>query len=115
MSSTNFEGASGGDDGERLPAAEDDKSSSLSELGDRAGIEQSSLAGSEANDTEAETERLDDSPQKQRRQLDVVLTSTNGTYGDYENQSTACTLAEQRAGAGSYSTDVFQCDWLTVS
>lgn len=103
-----------GIDGEKVEAADDDRSSSLSELGDRAGIEHSSRAGSEANDTEAETERLEDSPQKQRRQRDVLLTSTNGTYGDHQNQSVACALLENCASPGQISTAIFYLKWLTV-
>ena len=93
FSSADLQIANGLADGEKLQAEEDDRSSSLSELGDRAGITHSSRAGSEANDTEAETERLEDSPQKQRRQQDVVLTSTNGAYGDHQNQPVAHTLS----------------------
>lgn len=103
VSSADIEHATGGEDVEKLQAEEDDRSSSLSELGDRAGIEHSSRAGSEANDTEAETERLEDSPRKQRRHRDVVLTSTNGTYGDPPNQSVAQTLPERIASRGQSS------------
>lgn len=66
----------------RDPTAEgDDRSSSLSEIGDRVGNEDISSArlalvdGSEANDTEAETERLEDSPQRTRKRKNVVMTS----------------------------------------
>lgn len=99
------ENVTGIEDGEKKQAEEDDRSSSLSELGDRAGNEHSSRAGSEADDTEAETERLEDSPRKQRRQQDVVLTSTNGTYGDHQNQSIARTLPEEIASPGQSSTE----------
>lgn len=65
----------------REPTAEgDDRSSSLSEIGDRTGNEDigstrlAPLDGSEANDTEAETERLEDSPQRTRKH---TLTSSN--------------------------------------
>ena len=115
LSSAGLEDATGVDDGEKGQAAEDDRSSSLSELGDRAGIDHSSPAGSEANDTEAETERLEDSPQKQRKQRDVVLTSTNGTYGDHQNQSVAGTLPEKAGSLGLYSTDISYWNWLTAS
>lgn len=91
FSNADLQHANGIEDGEKLQAEEDDRSSSLSDLGDRAGITHSSRAGSEANDTEAETERLEDSPQKQRRHQDVVLTSTNGAYGDHQNQPVAHT------------------------
>ena len=97
---SDLENATGLDDGVKSQVADDDRSSTLSELGDRAGMEHSSRAASEPNDTEAETERLEDSPQKQRRQRDVVLTSTNGTYGDHQNQSVAHVLPEEIASPG---------------
>lgn len=92
MSSADLGNATGIEDAERLQAEEDDRSSSLSELGDRAGMVHSPHTGSEANDTEAETERLEDSPQKQRRHQDVLLTSTNGAYDDHQNLPVAHTL-----------------------
>lgn len=67
----------------------DDRSSSLSDLGDRAGNEDlntSKIAlvngsdpvdGSDPNDTEAETERLEVSPQRMRKHGSVVLSSSN--------------------------------------
>ena len=106
MSNPDLENATGVDNGENVQAADDDRSSSLSELGDRAGLEHYSRAGSEANDTEAETERLESSPQKQRRQRNVVLTSTNGTYGDQENQSVARSLPKKRASPGQSATAI---------
>ena len=115
ISGLNVEDATGIDDGEKVEAADDDRSSSLSELGDRAGIEHSSRAGSEANETEAETERLEDSPHKQRRQRDVLLTSTNSTYGDHQNRSVARTLLESCASPGQISIAIFHQNWLTVS
>ena len=105
--SADFEKATGVEDNKRLRADEDDGSSSLSELGDRAGIEHSSRAVSEVNDTEAETERLEESPYKQRRRQDVVLTSANGTYGDHQNQSVNRVLPEELASPGRYCTDSF--------
>ncbi|KAL9069800.1 MAG: hypothetical protein Q9161_005259 [Pseudevernia consocians] len=96
MSSADFEHATDLEDGDRLQTEEDDRSSSLSE----PGIEHSSRAASEANDTEAETERLEDSPQKQRKHQDVFLTSTNGSYGDHQKQSVARTLPEKFASPG---------------
>ena len=66
----------------------DDQSSSLSELGERAGheeVENVSHGDSEANDTEAETERVEESPQKQRELNNVVLASANGLYGNRES------------------------------
>ena len=100
LSGLDVEDATGVDDGDKIQAGDDDRSSSLSELGDRAGIDHSSRAGSEANDTEAETERLEDSPQKQRRQRDVILTSTNGTYADHQNRSVVRNLPDNCAGPG---------------
>lgn len=100
MSSADLKNAAGADDGQKLQAEEDDKSSSLSELEDRGGIEHSSHDASEANDTEAETERLEDSPQKQRGHQDVVLTSTNGAYGDQLKQSIARILPETIVNPG---------------
>ncbi len=75
----------------------DDRSSSLSELGERAGheeVDNVSHGDSEANDTEAETERLDDSPQKQRQLHNVVLASTNGMYGDRGSSAIGTLLGE---------------------
>ena len=100
LSKPDLDNATGVDNGENVQAADDDRSSSLSELGDRAGLEHYSRAGSEANDTEAETERLENSPQKQRRQRNVVLTSTNGIYGDQQSQSVARIIPENRASPG---------------
>ena len=68
-----------------VPAVElmdevDDRSSSLSELGERAGHDDADNDvgdGSDANDTEAETERLEDTPQKIRQQQNVVLAPAN--------------------------------------
>lgn len=116
ISGLNVEDATGIDDGEKVEAADDDRSSSLSELGDRAGIEHSSRAGSEANETEAETERLEASPHKQRRQRDVLLTSTNSTYDDHhQNRSVTRTLLENCASPGQISIAIFHTNRLTVS
>lgn len=103
-SNADLENATAAEDGEKLQAEEDDRSSSLSELGDHAGIENSSRAGSEANDTEAETERLEDSPHKQRGHQGMVLTSTSGAYGDHQNQSVACALPQEMASPDQPST-----------
>ena len=100
MSSPHLENGTGVDVVEKVQATGDDRSSSLSELGDPTGIERSSLAGSEANDTEAETERLEDSPRKQRRQRDVILASTNGTCGDPQNRSVADAAPENSVSLG---------------
>ena len=75
----------------------DDRSSSLSELGERAGheeVENMSHGDSEANDTEAETERLEESPQKLRELNNVVLASANGMYGDRESSAIGTLLGE---------------------
>ena len=73
------------------PHAElDDRSSSLSELGERAGHEEAgnvSRSDSDANDTEAETERLEDSPKKPRIPHNVTLASANGIHGDRESSA----------------------------
>ena len=62
----------------------DDRSSSLSDLEDRATeeIDKSVPVPGEAvdgDDTEAETERLEESPQKDRKHTDIVLSSVNGS------------------------------------
>ena len=69
----------------------DDRSSSLSEIEERGMIERldiaTSINGSDGGDTEAETERLEESPQKVRSQQNVVLTPTAGIHGNGEIQS----------------------------
>jgi len=70
------------------PTDRDDRSSSLSEIGDQADQEQPDNIfhlGSDANDTEAETERLEESPQKQRKHQNIILTSSNGIYDDHQS------------------------------
>ena len=66
----------------------DDRSSSLSEIEERGMIERSDIAtsinGSDGGDTEAETERLEDSPHKVRSQQNVVLSATAGLDGNGE-------------------------------
>ena len=114
MSGARLENVTGVDVVEKVQATGDDRSSSLSELGDPAGIERSSRAGSEANDTEAETERLEDSPQKQRSQRDVVLTSTNGTYTDHQNQPVADAIPENSVGLGQSVQRMLHRSWLTA-
>lgn len=106
MPNLDLDNATGIENGGNVLAADDDRSSSLSELGDRMGPEHDSRAGSEANDTEAETERLESSPQKLRRQRNVVLTSTNGTYDDHQNQLVARTLPEKCASPGQSATAI---------
>jgi hypothetical protein len=69
----------------------DDRSSSLSDIEDRTANTELALAshnirsGSEANDTEAETERLEDSPQKVRKHTNVVLSSSSDVYHESAN------------------------------
>lgn len=68
---------------EALHQEEDSRSSSLSEIGERADHDEAGNAfcdANDANDTEAETERLEDSPQKLRNHKDIVLNSTNALY-----------------------------------
>ncbi|KAL8796942.1 MAG: hypothetical protein Q9195_000713 [Heterodermia aff. obscurata] len=69
----------------------DDRSSSLSEIEERGITERLDIApsmnGSDVGDTEAETERLEDSPYKVRSQQNVVLTATAGLHGNGEAQS----------------------------
>ena len=66
----------------------DDRSSSLSEIEDRLGNEELGFGQSkpteesDVNDTEAETERLENSPQKLRKHQSVVLTASNDIYND---------------------------------
>ena len=75
----------------------DDKSSSLSELGERErhdDPEEPFDDNSEANDTEAETERLEESPQKVRKHQNVVLTPKNRTDPGHQISSTLPSLSE---------------------
>lgn len=65
------------------PRPEQNRSSSLSDIGDRAD-EDIARSGrdllaidSDPDDTEAETERLEDSPHKAKRKQDLVLTAAN--------------------------------------
>lgn len=61
---------------------EDGRSSSLSDLGngkDHDLVESPLSERLDGNDTEAETERLDESPEKIRKQQNVVLTSAATT------------------------------------
>ena len=105
FSNADLTNATAVENGQKLQAEEDDKSSSLSELGERTGMEHSSRAGSEANDTEAETERLEGSPQKQKNHQDMVLISTDCTYGDTQNQSAAQAIPETVISPGQSSTE----------
>ncbi|KAL8870501.1 MAG: hypothetical protein Q9174_003470 [Haloplaca sp. 1 TL-2023] len=66
--------------------AEQERSSSLSDIGDRpeenlGGLEQTvSDDESDPNDTEAETERLEDSPQKWRQDQNLMTTAANSSH-----------------------------------
>lgn len=66
----------------------DDRSSSLSELGERGGRDepQNEMGeSSDAIDTEAETERLEVSPQKIRKHQNVVLSQANRLHEDEQD------------------------------
>ena len=69
----------------------DDRSSSLSEIEERGvteRLEPATLAnGSDGGDTEAETERLEDSPQKTRSQQNVVLTAAAPAPDELDEQA----------------------------
>ena len=84
-------GESGAVNGSELPLQDegDNRSSSLSDLGERAGhdeAEEDFGESSDGNDTEAETERLEESPPKNRRQENIVLTTANNLYGERQGQ-----------------------------
>ena len=96
----------------------DDGSSSLSELGERVGHDEAHVASrddSEANDTEAETERLEDSPHKQRKSHNVVLTSTNGIYSDRESAPAVRTISGEIGDNGQFSTVVCFSESTNIS
>ena len=83
------------------------RSSSLSEIGERAGhdgAENASVNGLDAIDTEAETERLEDSPQKRRTQQNVLLTSTETTYQPHESPLETSALPIPQALGGKCFT-----------
>lgn len=69
-------------------AEADDRSSSLSEIGDRVGNDDlvSSRSrpanSSDLDDTEAETERLEESPQKPRKNQNLVMTSASHIFSN---------------------------------
>ena len=67
---------------------EDDRSSSLSELGERGAHDEPETTfgeGTDVDDTEAETERLDDSPQKMREHQNVVLALAGQIDKDHQS------------------------------
>ena len=69
----------------------DDGSSSLSEIEERGVTEHLDSAimanGSDGGDTDAETERLEDSPQKTRSQQNVVLTAAGPALNEPGEQA----------------------------
>lgn len=84
----------------------DDRSSSLSEIGDRVGNDDlvstrlGVAGGSEANDTEAETERLEDSPQKILKHKDVVMVSSSHALSNGTSPLTVRDLPPNDANGG---------------
>lgn len=84
----------------------DDRSSSLSEIGDRAGNDDvvstrlGVAGGSEANDTEAETERLEDSPQKTLKHNNVVMLSSSHDLSNSTSSITVHDLPPNDVNAG---------------
>lgn len=84
----------------------DDRSSSLSEIGDRAGNDDvvstrlGVVGGSEANDTEAETERLEDSPQKTLKHKNVVMLSSSQDLSNGTSSLTVYDLRPNDVNAG---------------
>ena len=96
----------------------DDGSSSLSELGERVGHDEAEIAShddSVANDTEAETERLEDSPHKQRKYQNVVLTSTNGIYNDRESTPAVRTISGETGNNGQFCAVVCFSELTNIS
>lgn len=97
-----------------LGQVEDGSSSSLSDPDDRTGNEDVDDARdgeedrSEAYDTEAETERLERTPRKQRN---VLLTSSDGTLPKREGSTTDHQRREESAG-GKYCRETERkCHW----
>ncbi len=74
---------------------QDERSSSLSEIGDAKGTEETEALqhsdedGTDADDTEAETERLENSPLKQRKHQNVVLSGEKDVSHDRVDKSIA--------------------------
>ena len=85
--------------GEMQTKEGDDRSSSLSDIEDRTANTDLALAShnirgeSETTDTEAETERLEDSPHKAQKHTNVVLGSSNDVYQGSANAGGADTLS----------------------
>ena len=86
------------------PLAEDDdrRSSSLSEIDDHEGreeleiIERTNDDDIEANDTEAETERLEGTPLKGRKYQNVIFTADNQLLSSHLSPQVDLLLSEQR-------------------
>ena len=85
---------------------EDDRSSSLSEIGDRGGHDEPQNTfgdGMDEDDTEAETERLEDSPQKLRKHQNVVLTLADHMNEDQQSSELAQPLPLVLVGNGTFN------------
>ncbi|KAL9635313.1 MAG: hypothetical protein Q9164_003536 [Protoblastenia rupestris] len=85
---------------EPLDANHDERSSSLSEIGETtANCDLDTVVhtndNGEANDTEAETERLEDTPLKRRRHQNVVLTAEKRVYSSRSSPSGTAVLNGQ--------------------
>ena len=83
---------------ESLDAEHDGRSSSLSDVGDHATDERGESKfgandDAEANDTEAETERLENTPLKRRKHQNVVLTAESREYSSRTSPSQATVLS----------------------
>ena len=88
-------------------ADHDGRSSSLSDIGDHDVNEEVETIPAanggdvEANDTEAETERLEDTPLKRRKHQNVVLTSENRFYSSGASPSGAVVSGTHYVGIGA--------------
>ena len=84
----------------QLGEDDDRRSSSLSEIGDHEGQEELEIIGpindddNGANDTEAETERLENTPLKGRKHQNVILTAENEILSSHLGSSTDLLLSE---------------------
>lgn len=82
--------------GESVVGEADNRSSSLSEIEDRGLTERLDSAafanGSEEEDTEAETERLEESPQKIRSEQNVVLSAAAHTTDEQDGRNNVNTV-----------------------
>ncbi len=91
----------------------DDRSSSLSEIGDRIGNDDLASTrlglanGSDPEDTEAETERLEESPRKVRKNKNVVMTSTSHALRDGTSPLSDHALPINDANIGELDTTSF--------